>query len=404
MFLYNSLTQQKENFIPLENQKVKMYVCGITPYDTTHLGHAFTYTIFDILRRYLKHKDYSVQYTQNVTDIDDDILRKAKEINCHSREGGNPQITTWKELGDFWTGKFLKDLDSLNIALPDNYVKATDSISTIIIIIRGLIDKGFAYEKEGNIYFNIAKDPRYGQLSHFSQQQMILLSKERGADPNDPRKINPLDFILWQKSLPDEPYFESPFSKGRPGWHIECSAMNYKYLGPQIDIHGGGRDLIFPHHESEIAQTENFTGQKPFSKYWMHTSMLMYRGEKMSKSLGNLVMVSDLLKKYSANAIRYMFLSHHYRTPWEFQPEELEKAETAISLIKKALEGESERENNQPVGQPELKEFETSMNDDLNTPNVLTNIDSLAEKLNKKPDTEANQTLNKMVNILGFKF
>ena len=290
MKLYNTLSRSKENFKSLMPNKITMYVCGVTPYDTTHIGHAFTYTAFDVLYRFLKFQNYEINYTQNVTDIDDDILKRAKKVNQN-----------WKELGEFWTNKYVNDMHALNNVKPTHYVKATETISTIIEIIEKLIADEFAYEKNGNVYFDVKKDKDYGKLSKYNRIQMLQLSKERGANPDDPDKKDPLDFILWQRSKNDEPFWESPWSKGRPGWHIECSSMAYKYLDKKIDIHGGGSDLRFPHHESEIAQSEAFTGQKPFSQFWLHTGTVMYEGEKMSKSLGNLVLVSDLLKKYSSN-------------------------------------------------------------------------------------------------------
>lgn len=350
MKIYNSLSNQLEDFKPLEASTVKLYVCGITPYDTTHLGHAFLYIFFDAAIRYLAYKGYTVNYTQNVTDIDDDILKRAAAEN-----------RDWIELGEFWTNKFVTDLKNLNIKMPTHYVKATDSIPTIITIISELIHKGCAYEKNGTVYFEVAKFSDYGKLSKYSREEMIEISKERGADPNDTNKKDPLDFVLWVPSKEGEPSWKSPWSPGRPGWHIECSAMNYDYLGEQIDIHGGGGDLIYPHHESEIAQSETFTGKKPFAQTWMHVAMLRYQGEKMSKSLGNLVMVSDLLKKYSSNAIRYVLLSHHYRTPWEFTEYELDAAEEKINEIKKTLNHASNVDSR----------FEEIIENDFNFPNAL---------------------------------
>ena len=297
MKLFNTLTGTTDIFKTLQPKQVSIYVCGITPYDTTHLGHAFTYTQFDVLIRFLQFQGYEVNYTQNITDIDDDILKKAKEVNKN-----------WQELGTFWTNKFTKDMKSLNNIPPTHYVKATETIPTIIEIIEKLESDGFAYEKNGNIYFDVQKDPEYGKLSKYNREQMIKLSKDRGADPEDPNKRDSLDFILWQKSKTEEPYWNSKWSKGRPGWHIECSAMVYKCLGKKIDVHGGGSDLRYPHHESEIAQSEAFTGQQPFSQIWMHIGMVEYQGEKMSKSLGNLVMVSDLLKTIQQTQFVIYFL------------------------------------------------------------------------------------------------
>lgn len=389
MKLHNSLSQQKETFKSLHKKQVTMYVCGITPYDTTHLGHAFTYLTFDILHRYLTFKGYTVIYTQNVTDIDDDILKKAKEVG-----------KDWKELGEWWTKKFLNDLTEMNILMPTYYVKATDTVPTMVEIVTKLLSKELAYEKDGNVYFRVKKDPDYGKLSHYSREEMIKLSKDRGANPDDPRKEDPLDFILWQKSTEDEPFWESPWSKGRPGWHIECSAMIYKYLDKNIDIHGGGIDLIYPHHESEIAQSESFTGVKPFVHYWMHTGAVHYDGEKMSKSLGNLVMISELLKEFSPNVIRYMLLSHHYRKPWEFEHEELQIAKQHMDVIESAMQvqpKEKGTKNNEAIAH-----FTKALDDDLNTPEALQTMYKVAQELQKQP-TEANKKLlTDMFSLLGF--
>lgn len=381
MKIYNTLTRKKEDFKSLEDKKVRIYVCGITPYDTTHLGHAFVYVSFDAFIRYLKSKDYSVDYTQNVTDIDDDILRKAKEENKN-----------WKNLGQFWTDKFLEDLKFLNVAMPNHYVKAIGSVDKIIEIVGDLQNKELAYERKGNVYYDVKKFKKYGELSKYNEEQMILISKERGADPEDPLKKDPLDFILWQKQKGGEPAWESPWGKGRPGWHIECSAMINKFLGDRIDIHGGGRDLIFPHHESEIAQSESYTQEEPFVKYWMHISMVMYEGEKMSKSLGNLIMVSDLKKNYSSNAIRWLLLSHHYREPWEFDYSEMDEAQEKIKKIEKALR------KNKEAGSPDLlwSELESFLSDDFNTPRVLELIEASIGK--------NSSFARKSLNILGFNF
>ncbi len=344
--LYNSLSNKLEDFKPVKEKEVLMYVCGITPYDTTHLGHAFTYTFFDVLVRYLKFKNYKVTYTQNVTDIDDDILKKAKELK-----------TDWKILGEKWTKRYLEDMKTLNILPPTHYIKATETIPEIIKMVSLLLKKGFAYEINGNVYFEISKFPEYGQLSKLTRGEMIEISKQRGANPDDPFKRDPLDFILWQKSLEDEPFWNSFVGKGRPGWHIECSSMIYKTLGNKIDIHGGGYDLIYPHHESEIAQSVSYTKKSPFVKTWMHVAMLFYKNEKMSKSLGNLIMVKDLFKKYSSNAIRWTLLSHHYRQQWEFKEEELVEAEKNLKNIIKNLKVEKIP-----------KEFISCMDNDLDTP------------------------------------
>ncbi len=383
MKLYNTLTKTKQQFKPNNPGQVTMYVCGITPYDTTHLGHAFTYTAFDVLYRFLNFQKYKVNYTQNVTDIDDDILKRAKRDH-----------KDWQELGKFWTDKYVADMGMLNNVKLTHYVKATQAMPTIIEIITKLVNGGYAYESEGNVYFDVTKNSEYGKLSKFSQAEMVTLSAERGGDPDDPRKRNPLDFIVWQKSLPDEPHWKSPWSKGRPGWHIECSAMAYKYLDKRIDIHSGGSDLIYPHHESEIAQSEAFTGLKPFSKFWMHTGAVGYLGEKMSKSLGNLVMVSKLLKIYSPNTIRYLLLSNHYREPWEYTQQHIKEAETHMKRIENELKIVS-RTNNETA--KHIKAFTQALSDDLDTPKALKIIDEAIQS----GDDKAVVT---MAEVLGFKF
>lgn len=387
MKIFNSLGRKMVKFEPENPPKVTIYVCGITPYDTTHLGHAYTYVFFDVLQRYLKFKGYQVNYVQNVTDIDDDILRKAKEVK-----------KDWQELGQFWTERFLEDMKALNVKPPTHLVKATQSIPKMIQIIKVLIKKGVGYETNGNVYFEVKKFPHYGRLSKSFKHQMMLLLKERGGDPNDPNKKYPLDFLLWQKSKGDEPFWDSPWGKGRPGWHIECSAMIYEFLGEQIDIHGGGRDLIYPHHESEIAQSESFTGKK-FVKYWVHVCMVLYQGEKMAKSLGNLVMVKDLLKKYSANTIRFLLLSHHYRSPWEFTQDNLKKIDSKVKLIETIIGGAkniSYPSNLSNQNNLWLKKFTYLMDQDLNTPEVLKYLITLAKT--NQPDQ-----LKKIFQILGFK-
>jgi cysteinyl-tRNA synthetase len=390
MKIYNTLSREKENFVPIKNGEVSIYVCGVTPYDTTHLGHAFTYVSFDALIRYLKFKGYKVNYTQNVTDIDDDVLRKARETNVN-----------WIKLGNFWTDKFLHDLNFLNVFPPTNYVKATGSIAKIIEIVSDLINKKLAYENKGNVYFNVSKFKKYGELSRYTREQMVLISKERGGDPSDVLKINPLDFILWQKTKIGEPFWQSPWGKGRPGWHIECSAMINTYLGKQIDIHGGGRDLVFPHHESEIAQSESYAGKSPFVKYWMHTSMVIFEGEKMSKSLGNMVMVSDLSKKFSANTIRFLLLSHHYKEPWEFDYSEIEEAQKKISMIEKILDKKSDGESDISL----WNECESFLDNDLDTPKALDLIFKTAEKINSGNAKQgAVNFVKKGLEVLGFYF
>ncbi|HEY4844133.1 MAG TPA: cysteine--tRNA ligase [Candidatus Dormibacteraeota bacterium] len=313
---------------PLEPtaQPVGIYVCGITPYDTTHLGHAFTYVVFDVLVRVLRGAGQRVRYVQNVTDVDDDIIRRARELG-----------TTWDHLADKETALYEDDMAALNVLAPDVFPRASQTIPKIIAMIVKLEARGHAYQRDGNVYFRVGSVADYGRLSRLSREEMITLSAQRGADPNDPRKQDPLDFVLWQASAPDEPRWESPWGVGRPGWHIECSAMALEYLGPQVDIHGGGADLIYPHHESEIAQSESVTGVRPFARIWMHVGMLRYQGEKMSKSLRNLVLVRDLLRRYDADSIRVLLLRHHYREPWEYTEGQLEDAAAWTKRLREAV-------------------------------------------------------------------
>lgn len=347
--LYNTYTTTVEDFSPFKATDVSMYVCGVTPYDTSHLGHAFVFVVFDVLKRFLTQQKYRVNYVQNVTDIDDPLIEKAKEQN-----------TTSEALAEKWTNYLLNDFRFLNIMMPDHYIKASDEVEMMQTIITGLLDNKHAYVNEGNVYFDLTSFPDYGKLSKYPHAEMLKIAAERGGDIKDPLKKNPLDFLLWKKSAPGEPKWPSPWSEGRPGWHIECTAMSMKYLGEQIDIHGGGSDLIYPHHESEIAQAEGYTHKHPFVKTWMHVAMVSQDGEKMSKSLGNLTYVQDLAKNYSANAIRYYLLSHHYRQEWEYKPEEMKVAADKTALIEKNLtEG--------PVS-PEILE---ALANDLNIPLAL---------------------------------
>ncbi|MGD2178151.1 MAG: cysteine--tRNA ligase, partial [Anaerolineae bacterium] len=304
MRLYNTLSRNIETFTP-RDEPVSVYVCGITPYDTTHLGHAFTYMAIDVLIRYLEFRGHRVQYVQNVTDVDDDILRRAKEVG-----------ETWKALGDRWTAHFIRDMMALNVRPPDHFPRATSVIPQITHVVQRLLDGGVAYESGGNVYFHIDAWYQYGKLSRLPRDEMLPIANERGNHPDDPRKRDPLDFVLWQAQAPGEPAWESPWGPGRPGWHIECSTMAMHYLGDSVDIHSGGADLAFPHHESEIAQAEAATRKRPYVRYWVHTAMVRHGGEKMSKSLGNLVMVNDLLQDWSPNALRVYLACHHYRQPW----------------------------------------------------------------------------------------
>lgn len=330
MKLYNALSQAIEPFAP-HGDTVTVYVCGITPYDTTHLGHAFTYATFDVLIRYLEYRGYPVRYVQNVTDIDDDILRKARAVG-----------EDWLALGNRWTAHFIEDLQSLNMRPPEHYPRATEVIAEIVGTVQQLLDLGVAYESGGSVYYQVEKWPAFGQLSHLPAAEMLPIANERGNNPADPHKRHPLDFVLWQAAAPGEPTWDSPWGAGRPGWHIECSTLSSRFLGQTIDIHGGGADLIFPHHECEIAQAEPLLNSgsqpgRPFSRFWLHTAMVHHEGEKMSKSLGNLVMARDLLKSWSADALRLYLNRVHYRQIWSYDQAELEQAAALAQKLTEAV-------------------------------------------------------------------
>ncbi|MFT4040296.1 MAG: cysteine--tRNA ligase [Thermomicrobiales bacterium] len=393
MQLFNTQTGTVDRFTP-RNGTVGMYVCGVTPYDTTHMGHAFTFLTFDILARWLRYKGLDVTYVQNVTDIDDDILRKAKEVGL-----------TWTELGDREIAKYLKDMEDLNWAAPDHYVRATDHIPEMLEITQALIDKGFAYESNGNVYFSVASDPEFGKLSHIPKDLMLPIANERGNTPNDTNKRDPLDFVLWQAWQEGEPSWDSPYGPGRPGWHVECSAMASRYLGPSIDIHGGGFDLIFPHHEAEIAQSENAFGVEPFAHKWVHAAMVGYNGEKMSKSLGNLVLVSKTLENYTADAVRLYLFSNHYRTPWTYEDDEIDRWAVVASDLAEAVDLPAYGIENEVDVTPERERFLNAMDDDLNTPEAITALREIASAILESPEDDdtraAQRTLRDLGGVLG---
>lgn len=392
MKLFNTLTQSLEEFVPLDDKIVRIYVCGVTPYDTTHLGHAFTYVSFDTLIRYLEFLGYTVNYVQNVTDIDDDVLRKARELGM-----------AWDELGKRETERYLNDMASLNVRRPNVYARATEEIPMMLEIISTLITRGYAYESSGSVYFSVKQDPEFGIMARAiglnDYHAMLTIANERGNFPDDSRKKDPLDFVLWQAQAPGEPAWSSPWGPGRPGWHIECSAMSMHYLGPQLDIHGGGADLAFPHHTCEIAQSEHFTEKAPFSRFWMHTGMVFQEGEKMSKSLGNLTLVSDLLKDYSADAIRVVLLNHQYRYPWECFPADLEVAQEIVAHFQqiRSLVGDEVR------GEDTLlrDRFKAAMDNDLNTPQAFLLLRQAAETALAHNDTNTGVEILRLTKVLG---
>lgn len=379
--IYNSLSEKKET-VELKDP-IGIYVCGVTPYDTTHIGHAFTFITYDIIVRYLRFLGAKVVYVQNVTDIDDDILIKAKSLG-----------TTWQKLGAREAKKHIKNMDSLNMLRPDYFPHATSHIEEMTKIVKVLVKKGYAYEKDGSVYFEVKKDKKFGKLSKLGYRAQLEIANDRGNYPLDPSKKDPLDFVLWQKSKKGEPSWPSPWGQGRPGWHIECSAMSMKYLGETITIHGGGTDLIFPHHEAEIAQSEKYTGKK-FVKQWIHTAMVYCDGKKMSKSLGNMVFVHDLLEKYDANTIRIFLLSHHYAQPWNYDQEGLEKAKKINELLKSIPKEEPYKDFLEAKKNAKL--FFRALDENLNTPLAIEDLIKIANS----NDQNKNRIIATAFNILG---
>ncbi|MGD8822458.1 MAG: cysteine--tRNA ligase [Anaerolineales bacterium] len=391
MKLYNTLSQEVEEFIPTGDE-VTLYVCGITPYDTTHLGHAFTYASADVLVRFLEYRGYSVRYVQNVTDIDDDIVRKAKEL------GQDVETVV-----DQWTSHFIHDMIMLNVRPPDFFPRASEVISEIVEWVENLIDAGVGYESGGSVYFDTDDYSDFGKLSSLPREEMLPIANERGNIPDDPNKRHPLDFVLWQAEKPGEPSWDSPWGPGRPGWHIECSTLAGRYLGQTVDVHMGGTDLIFPHHESEIAQVEPLQEGKPFVRYWAHVAMVHHEGEKMSKSLGNLVMVRDLLERFSPDAIRLYLGSHHYRQVWSYNEDHLKSAQRFADRLTAAMNSQN--------GSGETVEFEDlearfveALEDDLDTPMAIEMLGALGERLLKGGDgADARQALRRMGSIFGLR-
>ncbi len=371
--VYNTLTRQKEEFSPLTPGKIGIYVCGITAYDYCHMGHARSAIVFDVIVKYLRYLGYDVTYVRNFTDVDDKIIRRANE------EGKSAT-----EIAEFYIKAFYEDMDALGVARADIEPRATEHISEMIALIGRLLEKGYAYVAEGDVYFSVEKFPRYGQLSKRNLEEMMAGARVEV----DPKKRHPLDFALWKAAKPGEPWWESPWGKGRPGWHLECSAMSMKYLGETFDIHGGGQDLIFPHHENEIAQSEAATG-KPFVRYWVHHGFLTINQEKMSKSLGNFFTIREVIAKYHPEAIRLFFLNHHYRSPVDFSDAALEEATNALEKVYLTFKRIQERggEIKNPPPDEALKEeplyqeitnveesFKEAMNDDFNTALALGHI------------------------------
>ena len=384
MKLHNSYTNTVEEFTPIDGNKVKMYVCGPTVYDFAHLGHARCYITWDILYRYLKFKGYDVTYCRNVTDVDDKILKKAE------KEGKTPE-----EVSQYWYKQFENSMKALNTLKPDVEPFATKTLGEMISIVKDLIKNGYAYEANGDVYFRVKKFDKYGYLS---KQPIDQLESGARIEVGD-MKEDPLDFALWKR---DEKFgYNSPWGVGRPGWHIECSAMSRKYLGKTIDIHAGGADLIFPHHENEIAQSECANGCK-FVNYWLHNGFVTINKEKMSKSLGNFLTIDDLLKKYDANTIRFFILTNHYRMPVEFSDEALSSAQAGVKRMLNAKQTKI-NEDLDITTTEEYKQFVEAMDEDLNTSKALAVLFDLTSKANKD-EKDAFTILFKLASVLGFSF
>ncbi|MEW6621114.1 MAG: cysteine--tRNA ligase [bacterium] len=403
MKIYNTLSRKKEEFVPIQEGKIKMYVCGLTPYSDCHMGHTRCYITFDIIRKYLEYKGYEVIFIQNFTDIDDKIIERAKQRNTSS-----------EELAKKYIDEYFKCMDKLGIKRATYYPRVTEHIQEIIDFIKVLIEKGFAYQVENDVFFEVSKFKEYGKLSGRSLNEMIHGTRFE----IDTRKKSPQDFALWKSAKEGEPAWDSPFGKGRPGWHIECSAMSIKYLGETFDIHGGGQDLVFPHHENEIAQSESYTGKK-FANFWIHNGMVTLNEEKMSKSLGNEFLIKSVLENYPIDVIRLFFLNTYYKSPVEFSVENLEQAKAGIqrfyntlrnvtdflkiesttsidAQLYQLLPGEQEtlikfdpsrleekdREFYEAIKQTEER-FIQAMDDDFNTPIALASLYDLVTAINK---------------------
>ncbi len=389
MNLYDSLSEQKRELTPSDGT-VKMYVCGVTPYASTHVGHAMRAVIFDVLRRYLEYKGQQVKHVENFTDIDDKMIAGAAEMGISVQELAERNIAA-----------YLEEMDALNVQRAHVYPRATGEIAGIQEMISGLIEKGMAYESNGDVYYRVRMNKEYGKLSHRTVDTMRAGARIEIGE----LKEDPMDFALWKAEKPGEPSWQSPWGKGRPGWHIECSAMSLAYLGETIDIHGGGRDLVFPHHENEIAQTESYNDGKPLARFWVHNGMVRMGEDKMSKSLGNFITMREALDRFSTDALRLFFLNSHYRSPLTYSDENVLAQERAAERLRVALLPSSE--GGQPLDASTYKQrFEEAMDDDLNTPRAIAVLFDLCREINRGRDegksvVEAQQLLRGLGELLG---
>lgn len=403
--VFNTMTRQKETFKPVKEGEAKIYVCGVTPYNHPHIGNARPFVTWDVIRRYLTHVGYKVTYVQNFTDVDDKI------INTSNGEG-----VSWDTISNRYIDSYFEVMDALGVKHADVYPRVSEHMDDIIDMITKLIDNGVAYELDGDVYYSVEKFDGYGKLSGRTLDDM-----EAGARVEvDSRKHNPMDFALWKAAKPGEPSWDSPWGKGRPGWHIECSAMSNKYLGQEFDFHGGGSDLIFPHHENEIAQSEGCTHHHPSVRYWLHNGFITINQEKMSKSLNNFFLVKDILEEYSADALRWFLLSTHYRSPLDFSDERLEEANKELGRLATAIENllylEAQEEGSCKEAEALLEkakvyadEFEAAMSDDFNTSLATAPMFGLAKEINiyyqsvqSRDGSVCHETLDQVKEIFKF--
>ena len=394
MKLYNTLAGESQPFTPVNPQRVNMYVCGVTPYAATHVGHALSYVVFDVLRRYLEFRGYQVRHVQNFTDVDDKLIQRAQE-----------QDIPVDELAGRYIEEFFRSMDALNVQRAHVYPRATEEIGPITGTIADLVDKGYAYQVDGDVYFRVTRSKGYGKLSGRTLDGMIAGARVEV----DQRKEHPMDFTLWKSAQPGEPAWDSPWGPGRPGWHIECTSMANTYLGEALDIHGGGQDLIFPHHENEIAQSEAASGREPFSRYWVHNGLLRLGEDKMSKSLGNLVPVEEALRRYSPEGLRLYFLSSHYRSPFQFSDEGCAAMERSVHRLSQAMGRDDSSPGQALDPEPYQERFLEAMDDDLNTPRALAALFDLAREINRAGDDgrsigQAQDCLRRLGEVLGLTF
>ncbi|MCH7610090.1 MAG: cysteine--tRNA ligase [Chloroflexi bacterium] len=379
--IYSTLTRRKENLVTLNSGKVRMYVCGPTVYDRAHIGHAMSSIVFDVIRRYLEYRGFEVQHVMNYTDVDDKVIRRARILSFEPLK-----------LAEKYIDEYDQHLKDLNILEPTVRPRASEEIPAIIERVEELVAKGFAYSVDGDVFFEVSRDPNYGKLSgrHLDDMQAGVRIEV------DERKRSPADFALWKSAKPGEPSWESPWGLGRPGWHIECSAMSARHLGDEIDIHGGGNDLIFPHHENEIAQTESLT-DRAFARYWVHNGMMQLGGEAMSKSTGNVLSIEEFLEMHEADVLRLLVLNSHYRSPLSFNDEITEAAKRGLDRIKGALkpaipgDDDSSRHPSKPLTDKASQDFIQAMDDDFNTPRALSAIYELVRGINQARDAGASQ-------------